>query len=158
MEKTAERSRAVQVVDCAASAVGWNFVFEQRKNVLRELDKWLRLRVRACVWTTRRLPRTRGSRLKQLGVEHEDALGFGCSRKKCLKSFEELRSPTGDVQLMVSRTEIVQSVRKVERACSQTTNRLVRIRMLGGVGGVRRNPTPIPIALLCPVLLLDACD
>ena len=62
---------------------GWvdYFVLEQRKSVLRELDKWLRRRVRACVWKTWRLPRTRVSRLKQLGIEHEDALGFGCSRK-----------------------------------------------------------------------------
>ncbi len=62
---------------------GWidYFGLEQRKSVTRELDKWLRRRVRACIWKTWRLPRTRVSRLKQLGIKHEDALGFGCSRK-----------------------------------------------------------------------------
>ena len=62
---------------------GWidYFVLEQRKSVARDLDKWLRRRVRACIWKTWRLPRTRVSRLKQLGIKHEDALGFGCSRK-----------------------------------------------------------------------------
>ena len=62
---------------------GWidYFVLEQRKSVAGELDKWLRRRVRACIWKTWRLPRTRVSRLKQLGIKHEDALGFGCSRK-----------------------------------------------------------------------------
>ena len=62
---------------------GWidYFVLEQRKSVARELDKWLRRRVRACIWKSWRLPRTRISRLKQLGIKHEDALGFGCSRK-----------------------------------------------------------------------------
>ena len=62
---------------------GWidYFVLEQRKSVARELDKWLRRRIRACIWKSWRLPRTRVSRLKQLGIKHEDALGFGCSRK-----------------------------------------------------------------------------
>ena len=45
---------------------GWidYFVLEQRKSVTRELDKWLRRRVRACIWKTWRLPRTRVSRLQ----------------------------------------------------------------------------------------------
>ena len=36
----------------------------------------------------------------------------------------------------------------MERACFQETNRLVRIRMLGGVGGRPGNRAPIPISLL----------
>jgi len=64
-------------------ARGWidYFVLEQRKAVTRELDKWLRRRIRACCWKAWRLPRTRVRKLKQLGIAHEDALGFGCSRK-----------------------------------------------------------------------------
>ena len=57
------------------------FVLDRRKSVTRELDKWLRRRVRSCIWKSWRLPRTRISRLKQLGLKHEDALGYGCSRK-----------------------------------------------------------------------------
>ena len=62
---------------------GWidYFVLEQHKSVVRDLDRWLRRRIRACIWKTWRLPRTRVSQLKQLGIKHEDALGFGCSRK-----------------------------------------------------------------------------
>ena len=62
---------------------GWidYFVLEQRKTITRNLDKWLRRRTRACCWKAWRLPRTRVRKLKQLGIEHEDALGFGCSRK-----------------------------------------------------------------------------
>ena len=62
---------------------GWidYYVLEHRKSITRELDEWLRRRVRACVWKTWRLPRTRVSRLKQLRIKHEDALGYGCSRK-----------------------------------------------------------------------------
>ena len=62
---------------------GWidYFVLEQRKSVTSNLDKWIRRRVRACVWKNWRLPRTKVSRLKQLGVKHEDALRHGNSRK-----------------------------------------------------------------------------
>jgi hypothetical protein len=35
----------------------------------------------------------------------------------------------------------------MEQVCFQETNRLVRTRMLGGVGGVPGNRAPIPIAL-----------
>ena len=62
---------------------GWidYFVLEQRKSVTSNLDKWIRRRVRACIWKSWRLPRTKVSRLKQLGVKHEEALTHGCSRK-----------------------------------------------------------------------------
>ena len=36
----------------------------------------------------------------------------------------------------------------MEQACFKEMNRLVRTRMLGGVGGARRKPAPIPIASL----------
>ncbi len=36
----------------------------------------------------------------------------------------------------------------MERACSEATNRLVRSRMLGGVGGVPGNRAPIPIRMV----------
>ena len=54
----------------------------------------------------------------------------------------------GHDEAMVSRSRFVQSVREMERVCSQAVNRLVRTRMLGGVGGARCKPAPIPIALL----------
>ena len=39
----------------------------------------------------------------------------------------------------------------MEQACFKEMNRLVRTRMLGGVGGARRKPAPIPIAWLSSV-------
>lgn len=47
---------------------GWidYFVLEQRKSVTSNLDKWIRRRVRACIWKSWRLPRTKVSRLKSL--------------------------------------------------------------------------------------------
>ena len=47
-----------------------------------------------------------------------------------------------------------QSINPLEPACSEISKRLVRTRMLGVVGGVRRNTAPIPIALLCGVVWL----
>ena len=41
----------------------------------------------------------------------------------------------------------------MEQACFKEMNRLVRTRMLGGVGGARRKPAPIPIVLLFRVFL-----
>ena len=40
----------------------------------------------------------------------------------------------------------------MEQACSTKANRLVRIRILGGVGGVPGNRAPIPIVLLSRAL------
>lgn len=51
------------------------------------------------------------------------------------------------VQRLFSLGRIGEFVRHLEQACSQQSNRLMRTRMLGGVGGVRRNPAPIPIIL-----------
>ena len=62
---------------------GWidYFILEQRKSLARELDKWLRRRVRACYWKTWRLPRTRVRKLKSFGVPHDEAMSYGNSRK-----------------------------------------------------------------------------
>ncbi len=62
---------------------GWidYFILDQRKSLTRDLDKWLRRRVRACYWKTWRLPRTRVRKLKSFGISHEEAMSFGNSRK-----------------------------------------------------------------------------
>ena len=60
-----------------------------------------------------------------------------------------------DVKPVARRSGFIQSVRKMEQACFKEMNRLVRTRMLGGVGGARRKPAPIPIVLLFAVLNYD---
>lgn len=62
---------------------GWigYFALEQRRSVFDNLDKWLRRRLRACIWKQWRLPRTRIRKLKQLGVRPEEAYSHGNSRK-----------------------------------------------------------------------------
>ncbi len=52
--------------------------FEQ---LLDDLDKWPRRRLRACIWKRWRLPRTRIRKLKQLGIRPEEAYSHGNSRK-----------------------------------------------------------------------------
>ncbi|MFN7892122.1 MAG: hypothetical protein ACK5OC_17640, partial [Pirellula sp.] len=66
----------------------------------------------------------------------------------------ELGYLNGHDHAMVGGDRIIQSIEGMERACFQETNRLVRIRMLGGVGGVRSNAAPMPIGLLSGILRL----
>jgi RNA-directed DNA polymerase len=62
---------------------GWMgyFAIEQRKSLSRELDKWLRRRLRACYWKQWRKPTARVRKLRQLGVGDEEAYSHGNSRK-----------------------------------------------------------------------------
>lgn len=62
---------------------GWigYFALDQRRSMFATLDKWLRRRLRACIWKQWRLPSTRIQKLKQLGVRHEEAYSHGNSRK-----------------------------------------------------------------------------
>ena len=62
---------------------GWTayFCLEQRKTLFRELDKWLRRRIRACYWKWWKNPRTRVRNLLSLGVPRHEAVTHGSSRK-----------------------------------------------------------------------------
>ena len=62
---------------------GWigYFALDQRRSMFGTLDKWLRRRLRACIWKQWRLPRTRIQKLKQLGVRPDEANSHGNSRK-----------------------------------------------------------------------------
>ena len=62
---------------------GWTayFCLEQRRTLFRELDKWLRRRIRACYWKWWRLPKTKIRKLLQLGVRRDEAYSHGNSRK-----------------------------------------------------------------------------
>ena len=62
---------------------GWigYFALDQRRSMFGTLDKWLRRRLRACIWKQWRLPRTRIQKLKQLGVRSDEANSHGNSRK-----------------------------------------------------------------------------
>ncbi|MFY9253837.1 MAG: group II intron maturase-specific domain-containing protein [Fuerstiella sp.] len=62
---------------------GWMgyFGLEHRKTMFRQLDKWLRRRIRACYWKSWRLAKTRLRKLRELGISRDEALNHSYSRK-----------------------------------------------------------------------------
>jgi len=62
---------------------GWigYFGLEHRKTMFRQLDKWLRRRIRACYWKSWRLAKTRLRKLRELGISRDEALNHSYSRK-----------------------------------------------------------------------------
>ena len=64
-------------------ARGWlsYFALEEVKTTLRELDKWLRRRVRACYWKQWKRSKTRLKKLMSLGLSYESARKFAFSGK-----------------------------------------------------------------------------
>ena len=62
---------------------GWvnYFKLADMKTKLKELDSWIRRRLRACIWKTWKLVRTRIKNLMKLGVPKQKAFEFGNTRK-----------------------------------------------------------------------------
>lgn len=56
-----------------------DFALIDTPNVLKNLDSWIRRRIRMCIWKQWKLPRTRVRKLKGLGVPK--AYEWGNSRK-----------------------------------------------------------------------------
>lgn len=62
---------------------GWvgYFALVPIKSFFRDLDKWIRRRIRSCYWKQWRKPRTRIAKLLSLGLPRNEAVPFGsCSR------------------------------------------------------------------------------
>ncbi len=70
----------------------------------------------------------------------------------------ELGYLDGHDHAVVDGDRVIQSIEGMERACFQEANRLVRIRMLGGVAGVRSNPGPYPDRLVLQFYSTCMCD
>ncbi|MCA9108012.1 MAG: hypothetical protein KDA83_21570, partial [Planctomycetales bacterium] len=94
MKKFKQRSRALlnrnhgkstrhRLLELNRYLRGWigYFALDQRQSEFGKLDKWLRRRLRACIWKQWRNPRTRIQKLKQLGVREHEAYCHGFSRK-----------------------------------------------------------------------------
>jgi group II intron reverse transcriptase/maturase len=62
---------------------GWMtyFALTEAPSVLRDLDKWIARRVRACIWKTWKRTRTRISKLKSFGVQGTRVWMVGMSRR-----------------------------------------------------------------------------
>jgi RNA-directed DNA polymerase len=76
-------SMSSRLKELAQYVRGWTayFCLEQRRTLFRELDKWLRRRIRACYWKWWRRPKTKIRKLLSLGVRLDEAISHGCSRK-----------------------------------------------------------------------------
>ena len=63
--------------------VGWvnYFKLADMKNKLRDLDKWIRRRLRACIWKTWKLVKTKFKNLMKLGVPKQKAWEHSNTRK-----------------------------------------------------------------------------
>jgi len=62
---------------------GWMSYFRltEAPSILRDLDKWIRHRVRVCIWSTWKLPRTRMRKLEALGARRDEAWKSAMSRR-----------------------------------------------------------------------------
>jgi RNA-directed DNA polymerase len=62
---------------------GWVGYFQlvPIKSFFRELDKWVRRRIRSCYWKQWRRPRTRIVNLRKLGIREHEAVTHGISSK-----------------------------------------------------------------------------
>lgn len=62
---------------------GWvnYFKLADMKNLTKAIDQWLRRRLRMYIWKRWKRIRTRHAMLKRLGLEHEKAFMFACTRK-----------------------------------------------------------------------------
>lgn len=83
LNRNHSKSLAQRLTELNRVLRGWvgYFGLEQRKTPFDELDKWLRRRVRVCIWKQWRKPRTRIQKLRQLGIGPKEARSYGASRK-----------------------------------------------------------------------------
>jgi RNA-directed DNA polymerase len=62
---------------------GWvnYFKLADMEKILETTDQWLRRRIRMYIWKQWKKVRTRYAMLKKLGLNHDNALKFACTRK-----------------------------------------------------------------------------
>jgi len=79
------RARNINTVIQALNSFlrGWRpyYEFSMGKKLIAELNSWIVRRLKAFLWNQWRLPRTKVKRLKQLGIDHDDAMILGNTRK-----------------------------------------------------------------------------
>lgn len=80
---------------------GWRsyYEFSVGKKLIHELNAWIVRRLKAFLWNQWRLPRTKVKKLKALGIDHDDAVAMGNTRKK---PWRISRTPTLNFALPLS--------------------------------------------------------
>ncbi|MGM0488296.1 MAG: group II intron maturase-specific domain-containing protein [Planctomycetota bacterium] len=117
-----------------------------------ELDGWIRHRVRTGYWKPWRYPRTKVRHLVHLGVDLEMAIKHAISRKRDwrMSRTPAMRYATGEQVAGATRASLAQAALGAD--CSSSWNRLVRTRLLGGVGlGGATRPATRFLPCLCSV-------
>ena len=84
----------------------------------------------------------------RLGVPLEDGDPARDQSQELLASLENAGTAIRDAQQMAAGTGTAFAQTTLVRPCSASRNRLVRIRMLGGVGRVTGDGGPYPISHL----------
>ena len=133
--RTGGQSLAQVVKELSRYLIGWRgyFGFCETPSVLRELDQWIRRRLRAIVWKQWRRGRTRYAELRRRGVGRDLA---ACTAGSPHGPWRLSHSPALTIALP---NAFLASLALPSLAATNTPhppNRRIRTRMYGGVGGV----------------------
>jgi RNA-directed DNA polymerase len=131
------------LADLARYTNGWMgyYALSTTRAVFRDLDSWIRRRLRAFLWTQWKTARHRYQQLRQGGVQHRTAVGVSFHR---MGAWRAAHSPPVQHALSNARLEALGYVSLLSRygefhgeqtAVHGEVNRPVRTRMPGGVGG-----------------------
>jgi hypothetical protein len=127
---------------------GWRgyFGFFETPAVLRQLDSWIRRRVRCAFWQQWKTGRKRYAELIRRGVSAEAAAKTAGSR---CGPWRVSQSPALDRALSNAYLASLGLPSLVEGRSHNQSNRRIRIRMYGGWEEWRSDPPAIPIVRAC---------
>ena len=123
--------------------VGWTayFAFADTPSPLRELDKWLRRRLRQVRWKEWKRVRTKLRKLRAAGIPEHDARRWAFSRKGYWRVAGSQSSPP-PYPTATGPTSACKCSPNPTAASGMLSNRPVRTRTPGGVGGVGVSSAP----------------
>lgn len=123
--------------------VGWKAYFSlaDTPSVFAEFDSWLRRRMRQVQWKQWKRPRTRRREMTALGIPPDMAHQWAYSRRGYWRMSRS--APLHRAMPISYGDEQTQALdRQLQPFSGRRSNRLVRTRMLGGVGGAGVSPVP----------------
>ena len=134
-------------------AAGWGyFGLASQLKLFARLDGWIRRRIRCCYWKQWRRPKTRRRNLIQLGVPRRQAIRHARSRKGPWHMSKTIASGVGMTNQWLEQQGMLSFENSVGGPCSASSNRLVRTRMLGGVGAAVSDGRGYPISSVLSVI------
>ena len=75
--------------------IGWvnYFGIAKAKSNIQHIEKWIRRRLRACIWKQWRFPRTKRKNLVKLGIDKSKAYQYSNTRKGYSENFQKPSYP-----------------------------------------------------------------